>query len=187
MREIRSTSTFTRLARETTSRYQNNNEEKTMLEDNSVKRQSSKSVNQAKRDQFIRARVTLKEKQFWKLFFLEIDKRTFVKATFCRGGFGVYMHNRNHLSNKAGEYSLMYTRDGSFNMNDKRYKGPAWNGLNRLRHWCTTPGLPEQFYSGLTSHKLLTSPDHIDISKLLEQSVPDKVLRGLFVCIDLFQ
>jgi len=140
-----------------------------------------------KRDKFILYAKTIKEKEFWKLFFDEIDKRTFVKATFQAAEFGVHIHNRNHFSSSGGKYSLMFTRNGCFKMNDASFQGKSWNGLNRLKNWCTTVGLPEKFYSSLKDKNLLLGMELINIPALVNSSTPQKVKEDLFYCVDLFR
>lgn len=139
-----------------------------------------------KRDKFINYAKSTKEKEFWKLFFEEIDKRTFVKATFQAAEFGVHVHNKNHFSSSGGKYSLMFTRNGLFKMNDTSFEGKSWNGLNRLKNWCITPGLPEKFYYSLSAKNLLTGIEIINIPKLASSSSTQKLLEDLFYCIDLF-
>lgn len=144
-------------------------------------------IDNIKREQFIRYVKSFNEKEFWKLFFQEIDKRPYVKATFQSAEFGVHIHNRNHFSSSGGKYSLMFTRSGLFKMNDTTYQGKSWNGLNRLKNWCITPGLAEKFYSDLKSKNLLLGMELINIQTLVNSSSPQKILVDLFSCIDLFR
>lgn len=139
-----------------------------------------------KRDNFIRYAKSLKEKEFWKLFFEEIDKRSFVKATFQSAEFGVHIHNRNHFNSSGGKYSLMFTRNRCFKMNDTSFQGRSWNGLNRLKNWCITSGLPDNFYGNLKSKNLIVGMDLINIPNLLNIHPPKKLIEDLFYCIDLF-
>jgi hypothetical protein len=136
-----------------------------------------------KREQFIRSAKTLKEKEFWKLFFQEIDKRRFVKATFQADEFGVHIHSKFHFKSVGGKYSLMFTRKGCFKMNDVGFQ----DGLSRIKNWCTTPGLAEAFYSQLKSRKLLIGQKLINIPDLVFASSPQHVIQNLFECIDIFR
>ena len=140
-----------------------------------------------KRDKFILYAKTNKEKEFWKLFFEEIDKRNFVKATFQATEFGVHIHNKNHFNSSGGKYSLMYTRNGSFKMNDAPFQGKSWNGLNRIKNWCTTSGLPDKFYSNLKAKNLLLGMELINIPAVVTSSTPQRIAEDLFYCIDLFR
>jgi hypothetical protein len=140
-----------------------------------------------KREKFIKYAKSFKEKEFWKLFFEEIDTRSFVKATFKVDEFGVYIHNKNHFNSSGGKYSLMYTRSGIFKMNDASFQGNSWNGLNRLKNWCTTPELPDEFYSSLKSKNLLTGMQVIDIPRKANSMLPKQIIEDLFYCIDLFR
>jgi hypothetical protein len=128
----------------------------------------------------------VKGKEFWDLFFKEIDKRSFVTATFKVSEFGVYITNKKLINSTGGKYSLMYTRNGSFKMNDTSFQGNSWNGLNRLKNWCTSIGLPEKFYSDLKSKNLLTGMDFIDIPRLVNASTPKQIIDDIFHCLDLF-
>lgn len=139
-----------------------------------------------KRKLFVSNLSTSKEKEFWKLFFTEIDKRDFVKAVFSSEEFGLHIHNSNKFNSSGGKYSLMFTRKGSFRMNDLPYEGKSWNGLNRLKHWCISDGLPERFYADLKSKKLLVG-EFITVKALLNSFTPVQVTHELFQCIDLFQ
>lgn len=139
-----------------------------------------------KREKFISYSKTIKEKEFWNLFFKEIDKRSFVQATFQVAEFGVHIHSKKHFNSSGGKYSLMYTRNGSFKMNDASFQGKSWNGLNRLKNWCITPGLSEKFYSCLNSKNLLIGMELINISRLVNSSTPQQIIDDLFDCIDLF-
>ena len=109
-----------------------------------------------KREKLILYAKSKAAKHFWKRFFEEIDKRYFVKATFQVSEFGVHIHSIKHFDSSGGKYSLMFTRSGAFEMNDKSYKGQDWNGLNRMKNWCVTVGLPERFYLELKKRNLLT-------------------------------
>jgi len=140
-----------------------------------------------KRDKFILYAKSIKEKEFWKLFFEEIDKRSFVKATFQASEFGVHIHNKSHFNSSGGKYSLMFTRNGSFKMNDTSFQGKSWNGLNRLKNWCVTPGLADKFYSNLNSRNLLLGMEVINVPGIVNSSSPKKVIDDLFYCIDLFR
>ncbi len=142
--------------------------------------------NSPDRGKFISNVRTTKEKEFWKLFFFEIDKRAFVKATFNKAEFGVHIHNSNRFNSSGGKYSLMFTRSGSFRMNDLTYQGNSWNGLNRMKNWCITEGLSEKFYSDLKSKKLLVG-DLIAVPTLLSTFSPAQLNDELFQCIDLFR
>jgi hypothetical protein len=133
-----------------------------------------------KREKIISYAKTIKEKEFWKLFFEEIDKRSFVKATFKAEQFGVYIHSKKHFNSSGGKYSLMYTRNGSFKMNYRSYKGKSWNGLNRLKNWCIAPELPEKFYLSLNFKNLLTGMDLIDIPRLVNSSTSKQIIDDLF-------
>ena len=143
-----------------------------------------------KRNKFIMYAKNKAAKYFWERFFEEIDKRLFVKATFQVDEFGVHIHNRKHFSSSGGKYSLMFTRSGSFQMNDKTYKGKAWNGLYRMKNWCITQGLPEKFYSELKKRNLLTGMNWIRIENIVsgkDENEIEKILSDYFYCIDLFK
>ena len=159
------------------------------LSDNDLSIYQSKIAQEdnLKRDKFILYAKTIKEKEFWKLFFDEIDKRSFVKATFQASEFGVHIHNKNHFSSSGGKYSLMFTRNGCFKMNDTAFQGKSWNGLNRLKNWCTTVGLPDKFYSNLKDKNLLVGMELINIPSLVNSSPPQMLKEELFYCIDLFR
>ena len=148
------------------------------------------STDLEKRENIIRYAKNIAAKYFWKRFFEEIDKRSFVKATFNAAEFGVHIHNTKHFNSSNGKYSLMFTRSGAFKMNDRPYKGRAWNGLNRMKNWCITPGLPEKFYSELKNRNLLNGMDWIKIEDIVKGKSEDeveKVVKDLFYCIDLFK
>lgn len=143
-----------------------------------------------KRNNFILYAKNKAAKYFWKRFFDEIDKRYFVKATFQAAEFGVHIHSANHFNSSGGKYSLMFTRSGAFQMNDKAYKGQAWNGLNRMKNWCITPGTPDKFYSELKNRNLLTGMEWIKIEAIVsgkDENEVEKVLSDYFYCIDLFK
>ena len=82
------------------------------------------------RDKFISDLQTTIEKEFWKQFFVEVDKRTFVEAAFKVYDFGCRISNK-HLIDNTSDYSLMFTRNGSFKMNNKGYNGKTWDGLKQ--------------------------------------------------------
>jgi hypothetical protein len=139
-----------------------------------------------KREKFISYKGTKNEKEFWKMFFEEIDKRSFVKSTFQASEFGVHVHSKKHFNSSGGKYSLMFTRNDSFKMNDLSFQGNSWNGLNRMKNWCITLNLPEKFYSELQNRKLLNG-DLINVSSLLKTLTPLQLNEELFKCIDLFR
>jgi hypothetical protein len=116
-----------------------------------------------KRTKFMLSADTAKEKEFWTLLFEHVDRRSYVRAAFQKGEFGVHIRNAQHFKSSGGKYSLMYTRDGAFKMNDMTYEGQSWNGLDRLKHWCVTPCLPEKFYSELKARNLLEDMEYIPI------------------------
>lgn len=138
------------------------------------------------RDEFISNAGTNSEKEFWKQFFEEINKRSFVRAKFNKYNFGVRINNK-HIKKHTKSYSLMYTRDGSFKMNNQPYDNNIWDGLNRLKHWCITPNLPEKFYSDLIAKKLLLDDEFINVPLLLKSFTPVQLNDELFQCIDLFK
>lgn len=143
-----------------------------------------KADEKTKREKFMLSVPSTKEKESWTLFFGEIDKRSHVRATFKKAEFGVYIHSRRHFTSSGGKYSLMYTRDGSFKMNDMSYQGHA---LTRLKHWCRTPGLPEKFYSELKARNLTVDMEYISIRELLHTRSPSQIVADLLACIDLFK
>jgi hypothetical protein len=98
-----------------------------------------------KRAKFISYKGTKNEMEFWKIFFEEIDKRSFVKLTFQVSEFGVHVTNKKHFNSSGGKYSLMFTRNNSFKMNDLSFQGQSWNGLNRMKNWCITLNLQRNF------------------------------------------
>lgn len=125
------------------------------------------------------------EKKFWNQFFAKVDERIFLDATFQVKDFGLRINNK-HLKAGTKDYSLMFTRNGVFKMN----KIGFGDGLNRLKNWCSTPDLPENFYSALRNKNLLTNVTEgevIDISSLLKYKSPEQINNELFECIDLFQ
>lgn len=141
------------------------------------------------RDKFISGVNSIKEKEFWMLFFREIDKRTFVDDEFQVRDFGCRINNK-YLKLGTKNYSLMYTRNGLFKMNNMGLNGKKWNGLNRLKNWCDTPNLPEQFYNQLNNKKLLSETikgEFIDIPLLLKSQSSSQLVSELFDCIDLFK
>jgi hypothetical protein len=144
------------------------------------------------RNKYISKVQTIIEKEFWKQFFIEVDKRTFVKDKFGVKDFGFRINNK-HLKKPTKSYSLMYTRNGSFKINKQPYNGEHWDGdgLKRLKNWCTISGLPEKFYSELNKRKLLSlsgkNSEIIDIPLLLKSKTPSQLVDELFQCIDLFQ
>jgi hypothetical protein len=155
---------------------------------NTYKSNYESSINQdemVKRQKFISSTGTKNEKEFWKLFFSEIDSRSFIKATFQVSEFGVHIHNKNHFNSSGGKYSLMFTRNDSFKMNDSTFQGRSWNGLNRLKNWCITPNLAEKFYSELKTKNLLIG-ETISIPTLLRSFTPTQLIEQLFKCLDLF-
>lgn len=139
------------------------------------------------KDEFISNAGTNREREFWEQFFEEIAKRVFVRAKFNVEEFGVHIHNRVHFKSSRGKYSLMYTREGLFKMNNQPYDNNVWDGLNRLKHWCITPNLPEKFYSDLIAKKLLLDDEFINVPLLLKSFTPVQLNDELFQCIDLFQ
>jgi hypothetical protein len=151
----------------------------------------SKGDLQAKRKQFISSADTPKEKEFWTLFFAEIDKRSpWVMDAFKEtDNFGVRIDNKKHFEfgGSGGTYSLMYTRKHSLRMNDTGYQGRKWNGLDRLKKWCVTPGLPERFYSALKARKLTDNMEWILVPDLVSTRGPHDIVKDLFACIDLFR
>lgn len=142
------------------------------------------------RDKFISDLRTIIEKEFWKQFFVEVDKRPFLIAEFIVKDFGLRVNDK-HLIEGTKTYSLMFTRNGSFKMNSIGKDGKKWDGLNRLKNWCITPGLPEKFYSELNKKGLLSVVKKnnviIDIPLLLKNKTPSQLNKELFQCIDLFQ
>lgn len=152
-----------------------------------ITNENSIQGDKVKREKIINYSKTIKEKEFWKLFFSEIDRRTLIRATFQVAEFGVHIHNKKHFSSSGGKYSLMFTQNGSFIINDTSYKGVSWNGLNRLKNWCLTEGLPEKFYSSLKSKNLLIGQDFINIPKLVNESPVKQIIDDFFYCIDLFR
>jgi hypothetical protein len=153
-----------------------------------IKREMSinKDENQ-KRQELISRAGTMKEKEFWKLFFKEINKRPFVEANFRAAEFGVYVTNKNHFSSSGGKYSLMFTRNNLFKMNSMAYQGQYFDdGLARLKNWCVTPNLPENFYTKLLSNKFLDG-EMINVPSLLNINSPEQLNEKLFSCIDLFR
>ena len=141
------------------------------------------------RDKFISSVPTIIEKEFWQQFFVEVDKRAFVEAEFKVKDFGLRINDK-HLIEGTSSYSLMFTRNGLFVINNKGYNGEKYDGLNRLKHWCITPGLPEKFYSELNLKGLLSmvkkNSEIIDIPGLLKYRTPSQLIGELFQCIDLF-
>jgi len=143
-----------------------------------------------KRHIFISRARSLEQKEYWKLFFEEIDKRGFVKASFVADEFGVHIINPRHFNSSGGKYSLMFTRDYIFKMNNTSFQGKSWNGLGRMKNWCTTPSLPERFYDELTKRDFLSFGSMIDIETIVSGKSKDEIkaiIAGFFYCIDLFK
>ncbi len=141
------------------------------------------------RSKFISQFFKQDQKKFWEQFFTEIDRRSFVKDEFGVNDFGLRINNK-HLKSGTIDYSLMFVRNGIFIINNRPYMGQTWNGLNRLRNWCETSGLPENFYLSLNIRKLIYSNGNneiIDIPSLLKFKSPEQINNDLFQCIDLFQ
>lgn len=142
------------------------------------------------RNKFISDTRTVIEKEFWKQFFVEVDKRLFLDADFKVKDFGLRINNK-HLKGDTKNYSLMYTRKGFFMINKKGLNGKKWDGLNRLKNWCAVSGLPEKFYSELNKKGLLSvvkkDSEIIDIPQLLKYRTPSLLNEELFQCIDLFK
>jgi hypothetical protein len=142
------------------------------------------------RNSFISNSGTIVEKEFWKQFFEEVDKRNFLDAKFNIKNFGLRI-NSKYLKEGTKNYSLMYSRDGFLKMNNIGFNGKKWDGLNRLRNWCTEPDLAEKFYSGLNKKDLISvvnrSVERIDIPQLLKYRTPFMFNQELFQCIDLFK
>jgi hypothetical protein len=142
------------------------------------------------RNKFISDTKTVIEKEFWKQFFVEVDKRHFLDADFKVKDFGLRINNK-HLKGDTKNYSLMYTREGTFVMNKKGLNGKKWDGLNRLKNWCAVSGLPEKFYSKLNKKGLLSlakkNSEIINIPLLLKSRTPSEVNEDIFQCVDLFQ
>jgi len=142
------------------------------------------------RDKFISDVYTIIEKEFWKQFFIEVDKRSFLEDEFIVKDFGLRINDK-HLIEDTKTYSLMFTRNGSFKMNSIGKDGKKWDGLNRLKNWCVTPGLPEKFYSELNKKGLLSlvkkNSEIIDIPLLLKYRTPSQLNAELFQCVDLFR
>ena len=180
---------FIELAKKHNMITEDRNTENKVIADNNSNIYESNTIQEdkIKREKFILYAMTVKEKEFWKLFFEEIDKRPFVKATFQAAEFGVHIHNKNHFSSSGGKYSLMFTRNGCFKMNDTSFQGKSWNGLNRLKNWCTTTGLPDKFYTNLKTKNLLLGMELINIPAIVNSSTPQNIKKDLFYCIDLFQ
>lgn len=147
---------------------------------------SLKAEEIGKRKRFISSARTAKEREFWALFFDEIDRRAHVTADFVKDNFGVHVHSRKHLTSSGYKYSLMYTRDDSFQMNAKGYDGQRWDGLTRLKNWCITRGLPEKFYSELRARKLSEDDAWIHVPSLLKTRSASHIVDSLFACVDLF-
>lgn len=148
------------------------------------------SIDSDKREKFVLYAKNNSAKYFWKRFFEEIDKRYFVKATFQASEFGVHIHSTNHFNSSGGKYSLMFTRSGAFKMNDRSYKGQAWNGLNRMKNWCVSVDLPDKFYSELKQRNLLTGMEWIKVEEIVRdknESEVENVLSNYLFCIDLFK
>lgn len=138
-----------------------------------------------KREKFISYKGTKNEKDFWKIFFTEIDKRKYVKAKFGVSDFGLRI--TKHLKKGTNDYSLMTAQGDSFTMNSKPFNGQYWNdGLDRLKNWCITHNLPEKFYSELRTNNLLNG-EQINIPSLLKIYTPAHLNEVLFKCIDIFQ
>jgi hypothetical protein len=138
-----------------------------------------------KREKFISYKGTKNEKEFWKMFFEEVDKRNYVKAKFGVSDFGLRI--TKHLKRGTNDYSLMTAQSDSFIMNSKPLNGQYWNdGLDRLKNWCITGNLPEKFYSELQTKKLLNG-EQINIPALLKTYSPTQLNEELFKCIDLFR
>lgn len=146
--------------------------------------------NDLKRKKFISYAKDISSKYFWKRLFEETDKRDFVKAQFIVENFGIYIHSRKHFRSSKGKYSLMFTRPGVFLMNNVPGNELSWNdALERLKHYCITPGLPEKFYSELRERKLLIGVESIEIESIVKgknyEEIED-ILKDYFYCIDLF-
>lgn len=143
-----------------------------------------------KKDKFISNAATIIEKEFWSQFFKEVDKRSFLDAEFKVKDFGLRINNK-YLKDGTKNYSLMFTREGFFKMNNKGLDGKKWDGLNRLKNWCDTQGLPDNFYSELNNRKLISVnrkySEIIDIPLLLKSKTPTQLIEDLFYCIDLFR
>ena len=140
------------------------------------------------RNQFISQFHSNSEKEFWILFFKEMDKRFFVEDSFRVADFGCRINK--HLEEGTESYSLMYTRNGQFRMNNIGFNGQKWDGLNRLKNWCNSNELAEQFYFRLNQKNLLTqvgSAEIIDIPVILNTKSPSLLVSEMFYCIDTFQ
>jgi len=137
------------------------------------------------REKFISYKGTKNEKEFWMIFFIEMDKRKYVKAKFGVSDFGVRI--TKHLREGTNTYSLMTAKNDTFTMNSTSYQGQYWNdGLDRLKYFCVTRNLPENFYSELRSKNLLNG-EQINIPSLLKMFTPTQLNEELFKCIDLFR
>lgn len=142
------------------------------------------------RNSFISNLGTIIEKEFWKQFFDEVDKRNFLDAKFNVKDFGLRI-NSKYLKEDTEDYSLMFTRRGTLKMNNIGFNGKKWDGLNRLKYWCINHDLAEEFYSELNKKDLITTVkknvEIIDIPELLKQKTPSTLNKELFQCIDLFK
>ena len=161
-------------------------EENVHVESIQINRTMNINSDESQKRQYFISNTRAKEKDFWRLFFEEIDKRSFVSAKFQANEFGVHVYNIAHFNSSGSRYSLMFTRQGNFKMNDVSFQGQRWDGLNRLKNWCVTPNLAEDFYSKLHSYKLLDN-GIINISSLMHYNTADQLNRKLFECIDLFR
>jgi len=141
------------------------------------------------RDKFVSDVLTTSEKEFWRQFFDEVDKRDFLSINFKVKDFGLRI-NAKHLKGDTKNYSLMYTRKSAFILNRIGLNREKWDALNRLKNWCVDPVLADRFYLELNGKKLISSNKNnaeiIDIPYLLNYHTPYMLNQTLFDCIDLF-
>jgi hypothetical protein len=166
--------------------------EKEVIEDNvnveslQINRNMNTSSDENQKRHYFISSTGTKEKEFWKLFFEEIDKRPYATAKFQANEFGLHVYNVRHFNSSGNRYSLMFTRKGIFKMNNMSFQGQHWDGLKRLKNWSKTPNLAESFYGKLRSNKILDD-GIINVPLLLNSNTPEQLNKKLFECIDLFK